>query len=160
MAEGVVQAFASFDWPAPACLLPRAVEAREVIPDTLRARGALVDVVDVYRNVIPDDARVRSCARCGGRGKPDWIAFTSGSTVKNVLVAAGEGALDGVRIACIGPATSKVIRMHGLEISAEAGISNVDGLVQAILEASREPGEPVEIRHLGAVFGVLLIFVR
>ncbi len=94
-----------------------------------------MDVVDVYRNVIPEDAGeiVREVWRTR---KPDWITFTSGSTVKNFLAVAPPGALDGVRIASIGPATSKVIRMHGLEVHAEASSSNMDGLVEAISHAT------------------------
>ena len=41
-------------------LLPRAAEAREVVPDSLRAMGARVDVVDAYQNVVPDDAKERA----------------------------------------------------------------------------------------------------
>jgi uroporphyrinogen-III synthase len=37
-------------------LLARAAVARDVIPDALREAGAEVDVVDAYRNVLPEAA--------------------------------------------------------------------------------------------------------
>ena len=40
-------------------LLARAAVARDVIPDALRAAGAVVDVVDAYRNVMPEAAPER-----------------------------------------------------------------------------------------------------
>jgi len=134
VAEGVVQAFANQELNGRRVLLPRAVEARELIPETLRSRGAVVDVVDAYRNVIPGNAK-ESVHEVWRTRKPEWITFTSGSTVKNFLSVAPAGSLDGVRIASIGPATSKTIRASGLEVHAEANPSNMDGLVQAILNA-------------------------
>jgi uroporphyrinogen-III synthase len=58
--------------------------------------------------------------------------------VKNTLAVTPPGALDGVRVASIGPATSKVIRAHGLRVDVEAKVSNVDGLVEAIVTAGTE----------------------
>ena len=57
----------------------------------------------------------RAESRIGSlRTKPTWITFTSGSTVKNWLALPARESLEGVRIASIGPATSEVIRKHGL----------------------------------------------
>jgi uroporphyrinogen III methyltransferase/synthase len=129
--EGIVTAFAG-ERPR-RVLLPRAAEARELIPESLRAAGAIVDIVDVYRNVLPDDAAHCAAEIFGAKRRPDWIAFTSGSTVRNVLNVSPAGALDGVCIASIGPATSEVIRANGLTVHAEASPSDVEGLVEAIL---------------------------
>ena len=106
-------------------LLPRASAAREVIPDALTAMGATVDVVDAYHERYSRRRRRRASAAM--RAKPTWITFTSGSTVKNWLALAGRESLDGVRIASIGPATSEVIRKHGLQIDVEAVSSTIDG---------------------------------
>jgi uroporphyrinogen III methyltransferase/synthase len=102
----------------------------------------MVDIADAYRNVIPDDAAARAQKIFEAAHRPDWITFTSGSTVKNVLAVAPAGALDGVRIASIGPATSDVIRKHGLRVDAEAREASVSGLVEAILEAATRPAAP------------------
>jgi uroporphyrinogen III methyltransferase/synthase len=131
--EGVAAAFRPFEMRCALVLLPRAAAAREVIPEALTAMGATVTVVDAYTNVIPTDAaaQIRNL-----RGKPAWITFTSGSTVKNWLALAGRESLDGVRIASIGPATSDVVRKHGLQVDVEANPSTVDGLVDAITRYS------------------------
>ena len=131
--EGVAAAFRAYEMRCARVLLPRASAAREVIPDALTAMGATVEVVDAYTNVIPTDAesRIRTM-----KTKPTWITFTSGSTVKNWLALAGRESLDGVRIASIGPATSEVIRKHGLQIDAEPASSTMDGLVDAITRCS------------------------
>jgi uroporphyrinogen III methyltransferase/synthase len=131
--EGVAAAFRPYEMRCARVLLPRASAAREVIPDALTAMGATVDVVDAYTNVIPTDAESRIHAM---KTRPTWITFTSGSTVKNWLALAGRESLDGVRIASIGPATSDVIRKHGLQIDAEASPSTMDGLVDAITRCS------------------------
>ena len=112
--------------------MPRAAAAREVIPEGLAAAGATVTVADAYRNVIPPGAaeRIREYLSRGRR--PDWITFTSGSTVKNWLALAGRESLDGVRIASIGRATSDVVRKHGLPVAAEANPHTAEALVHAI----------------------------
>src|SRR5262249_17946715 len=51
VAEGVVAALATEDVEGRRFLLPRAAEARELIPEQLRLRGAQVDVVAAYRTV-------------------------------------------------------------------------------------------------------------
>jgi uroporphyrinogen III methyltransferase/synthase len=56
--------------------------------------------------------------------------------VKNWLALAGRESLEGVRIASIGPATSDVVRKHGLEVHAEALPYTVNGLVAAVVAAT------------------------
>ena len=134
VAEGVVDAFRTFAMGGTRVLLPRAAAAREVVPDALRKMGAQVDAVDAYRNMIPENAAQRAGEIFGKARKPDWVTFTSSSTVKNLLAAAGAGALDGVRVASIGRVTSKTAEAHGLTVDSEADVPSVDGLIQAILE--------------------------
>ncbi len=136
VAEGVVKAFAALDLEGKRVLLPRAAVARELLPEELRRRGAIVDVVASYQSVMPADAS-RRAAEIFGR-KPDWVLFTSSSTVKNCVAAAGREALAGVRVASIGPVTSETARSLGLEVSAEARPYTIDGLVSALLAAARD----------------------
>lgn len=134
VAESLVEAFAGEDLGGKRMLLPRAAVARDVAPEALRARGAVVDVVEAYRTVVPGDAAERAREIFGAR-KPDWITFTSSSTVNNFVAAAGREALDGVRVASIGPVTSRTLREHGVRVDAEAGLYTTGGLVEAILAA-------------------------
>ena len=112
---------------------PRAAAAREVVPDALRTMGAQVDVVDAYCNVIPQNAAERASEVFGKPRKPDWVTFTSSSTVKNLLAVAGAAALQGVRVASIGRVTSKTAQSHGLTVDCEAKVASVDGLIDALL---------------------------
>lgn len=123
--EGVVEALKAQGVAGQRILLPRAAVARDVVPDGLRALGAVVDVVDVYRNVLP--------ANPGPFPAADWVTFTSASTVKNLLVLAGREALAGVKTASIGPQTSEALRKHGLPVTVEASPSTTEGLLDAMI---------------------------
>ncbi|MBL8216828.1 MAG: uroporphyrinogen-III C-methyltransferase [Bryobacterales bacterium] len=131
VAESVVDAFADIPLEGRVILMPRAAVARDVVPDALRQRGATVEIVDAYRNVVPASVPEGALDR-----KPTWITFTSSSTVKNFLALAGREILDGVRIASIGPVTSETARKHGLTVTAEAQPHTIEGLVQALCNTS------------------------
>jgi len=137
VAESLVAALGSFDLRGKRVLLPRAAVARDVVPVELEKRGAMVDVVEAYRTVVPDNAAARAREVFGGKRRPDWITFTSSSTVKNFIGVAGREALEGVRVASIGPVTSETARAHGLEVAVEADPFTMDGLVAAIVGAER-----------------------
>ena len=134
VAESLVQAFTQQALSGKRILLPRAAVARDLIPAELTKVGAHIDVVEAYRNLVPPDAAQRAREIFSATKKPDWITFTSSSTVKNVLAIAGREALEGIRIASIGPVTSETARALGLIVDAEAKQFTLDGLVQAILD--------------------------
>ncbi len=136
VAESLVQALA--DIPVTRALIARAREARDVLPDALRARGAAVDVLELYETVPePLSPSVLAAARAA-----DYITFTSSSTVRFFLAAAGgpAGLSPTTRIVSIGPVTSATLREHGLEPRIEAERHDVEGLVEAVLAdaASRD----------------------
>jgi uroporphyrinogen III methyltransferase/synthase len=129
VAESLVQALA--DVPVERALVARAKEARDVLPDALRARGAEVDVLALYETVAePLSAQALEQARGAG-----YITFTSSSTVRFFLDAAGGPAGLGpeTRIVSIGPITSEALREHGLQPHVEAAEHDVEGVVQALL---------------------------
>ncbi len=127
-AEGLVDALAGID--VRRALIARAEEGREVLPDALRARGAEVELLALYRTIAePLSASERAAAL-----EADLLVFASSSAVKAFHDAAG--TLDGPRIASIGPATSATIRDLGGAVAIEAAEHTPDGLIGAILEAS------------------------
>jgi uroporphyrinogen III methyltransferase / synthase len=131
-ADGVAAAFASEDVKGSRVLFPRAGGARDVVPASLQALGAIVDSPETYRNIFPAEAEARvrdyfAAGRC-----PDWVTFTSPSTVNNFLEAADRKALERARIATIGPATSEAVRKHGLHVHVEAASPSVEELAAAI----------------------------
>lgn len=133
VAESLVKAFAGVDLAEKKMLLPRAAVARDLIPVELAKLGAQVDVVEAYRNVVPQNASTRAREIFSAQRKPDWITFTSSSTVKNLLAITGREALEGVRIASIGPVTSSTLCAHGIKVDTEAKQFTIDGLIAAIL---------------------------
>jgi uroporphyrinogen III methyltransferase/synthase len=144
VAEGLLEAFQRRG-AAPAgarVLIPRAREARSVLPDTLRARGALVDVLPVYDTVAADAPAVPAERIAAA----DYITFTSSSTVRQFVAlmekvaggsaTPGAGALAerlaGVRLCSIGPVTSETLRELGLTVAVEAREYTAAGLAAAI----------------------------
>jgi len=129
VAEALVQALAAE--PVEHALIARAKDARDVIPDALRARGAQVDVLALYETVAePLSPQALEAARAA-----DYITFTSSSTVRFFLDAAGgaAGLSPETRIVSIGPVTSETLREHGLQAHVEAEDHDVDGVIQALL---------------------------
>ncbi len=128
--EGLVEALAEVDVAGKPVLVARAAQAREVVPDALRERGAEVDVVALYETVAeePEPAAVEAAQAA------DYFTFTSSSTVRNLLAAVGERLPAGARIVSIGPATSEAVREAGLEVHVEATRHDPDGLVEALLD--------------------------
>jgi uroporphyrinogen III methyltransferase/synthase len=123
--EGLVAALATVD--VQRALIVRAREGRDVLPDALRGRGAEVDVVALYETVAePLDVDTARAA-----AEADYLTFTSASTVRFFLDAAG--SLAGPRLASIGPATSAALREAGAEPDLEADPYTPDGLISALV---------------------------
>lgn len=132
-AEAVAEELRPLLPPRARILLPRAQEARDVLPDTLRAHGATVDVVAAYETVpeIEDAAIAQRLAS----GEIDMVTFTSSSTVKNLVKMLGNiTPLQQVKIACIGPVTADTARSFALEPDIVAKEYTIDGLVRSIKE--------------------------
>ena len=135
-AESVVKAFAGKDVTGRKILLPRAKEARPVLPLELKKMGAVVDEVTAYcTHAVKDNTDVLS-ARLKERSI-DMITFTSSSTVKNFrALFPNEDLKDlmrGVIIASIGPVTADTARDLGFDVHIIAESYTIPGLCQAIL---------------------------
>ena len=136
VAEGLLAAFASHDLAGKRVLLPRAAVARDLVPVELGRRGALVEVVEAYRTVVPDPPPALPAPA------PDWITFTSSSTVQNLVAIAGAEALRGIKLASIGPVTTATARRLGLEVALQAREFTTEGLVDALVEACQNRVTP------------------
>ena len=131
VAESLVEALAGYELTGRRVLLARAAAARDVLPRALAARGGVVDVVPAYCTVTPESLAARAAEVLAQR--PDWITFTSSSTIENLAKAAGAEALAGVRVASIGPVTSATAKKFGIPVAAEASSYTIDGLIAAII---------------------------
>jgi uroporphyrinogen-III synthase len=112
-------------------LYPTSDKAREVLPQTLEARGGVVDVVVAYRTV-PSPELGERLAACLAEGL-DLVTLASPSAVE-AYVAAGGSDVE-VPAAVIGPVTEQAARTAGLDVRAVASPSTADGLVAAIVSA-------------------------
>jgi uroporphyrinogen III methyltransferase/synthase len=117
-------------------LLPRAADARDVLPDGLRALGATVDVIAIYRTVRDGDGAARVADRLRA-GDVDLVTLTSSSTAHFFVDAVGAEAARAAPMASIGPVTSAAAEALGLRVAVEARASTIDGLVEAILAFTR-----------------------
>jgi uroporphyrinogen III methyltransferase/synthase len=125
VADGLLKTTAAGD----RILLFRAQEARDVLPETLRAAGRTVDVVAAYKTRFVDDPELRAKAE-----RADIVTFTSSSTVDGFVhnVADAAGVLARKTVAAIGPITAATARALGIRVDVVAADFTVEGLVQAL----------------------------
>ena len=134
-AEGLLAAIEGSDLMGQRVLIPSGDLARDVLPATLRGRGALVDVVEAYTNQMPPDTEARASRLFAEPKPPDWLTFASPSAVDNLASVVGSGALQLSKIASIGPVTSVAVRAHGLRVAVEPDEHTIAGLVAAIVDS-------------------------
>jgi uroporphyrinogen III methyltransferase/synthase len=135
-AEGIIDAFRREALRGRAILLPRAQEARQILPEELAAMGATVQEVAAYKTRQATGEAQALVERLEQRSI-DLITFTSSSTVKNfkALLPAGRFAdlAAAVPAACIGPVTAATARQLGFDVRIEAQTYTIPGLVASIL---------------------------
>ena len=129
VAEALVEALERVEVAGSRALVARAAEARDVLPEALRERGAEVDVVALYETIREDPAPDAVEAAQSA----DYVTFTSSSTVRNLTEALGDRFPATARIVSIGPITSAAARAAGLEVHVEAERHDIDGLLAALL---------------------------
>lgn len=137
VAESLVEAFHADGMAGLRMLIPSAAVTRDVVATELRRLGAEVSVVEAYRNVVPDDLPNRASAILR-EPYPDWITFTSSSSVDNLIRVTGTGPLLRMKIVTIGPITSETVRQHGLKVAIEAAVHSAKGIVTSL--SSLVPG--------------------
>jgi uroporphyrinogen III methyltransferase / synthase len=119
------------------CLL-RAGEANPDLPRALEELGAIVDDIAIYHTVAETEDVSGAGADLLERGA-DWITFTSGSTVEHFHARFDLPKLlkkfPQIKLASIGPETSKAIRALKLEPVLEAKEHTTDGLIAELLRA-------------------------
>lgn len=124
-------------------LIPRAVDARDVLPQGLRDAGADVAVVPVYKTASAPDRKEKaeSILKLLEEGAVRYITFASSSTVTNFLDAVPALRLKShpqLRFACIGPITAKTLEEAGLPCHVMPGTYTIPALVKALVQDARE----------------------
>lgn len=117
-------------------LLLRADIARPILRERLLADGAAeVRDVPIYQTRSVDSLPPHLIDALAA-GEVTWVTFTSSSTVKGFLSLLGpdaKAALGNVKLASIGPITSRTLHELGFSPTIEAETFNIDGLVRAML---------------------------
>jgi len=111
---------------------PKSNIAREVLPEALKARGAVVDEAIVYKTEVPapkDLDAVRNALRAGA---VDILFFFSPSAVFNFTQMIGTGFTESLIVAVIGPTTAEAARSAGFVVSVIAEKPTTDGLIDSV----------------------------
>lgn len=139
-AEGIIEALASDITPGMKVLIPRALVARDILPEKLTELGAVVNVVPAYQTVTGDTDGQALAAKLAA-GEIELVTFTSSSTVTNLLTLLGENGAQlvaGAKVACIGPITADTCWQHGIKPDIIAEEYTISGLVEAITTLYRK----------------------
>ena len=125
-------------------LIPRALKARETLPEALGSAGAEVTVAPVYQNVLPQSSageHIQEDLRSVLQEKSvDMVTFTSSSTVKNFVKLLDVNSPDelqklmtGIAVATIGPITAKTAVQFGLQVDVQPAEYTIPDLVDSIV---------------------------
>ncbi len=138
-AEAVVEAMEKVGIKGARILLPRAEEAREVLPEALSRLGAVVDVVPAYRTVKPK-SNVEEVKALLAKGEIHMVTFTSSSTVRNFVemfspeLSNLKRWMERVAVACIGPITANTAREKGFSVHVMPEQYTIEALTGKIME--------------------------
>ncbi len=134
VAEGIVKGLLSMVMAGKKILLPRAAQAREVLPEELTKAGAHVDVVPVYETVPAVDGR-EEVMKMLEEGRINCVTFGSSSTVENFLAQVPAEVLKAypdVKLAAIGPVTAGTLKKHGLCAHVQPKEYTIPALVEVL----------------------------
>ena len=140
VAESMAKGLLAACGPSPSglrMLLPRAKEARDVLPDELGKHGIRVDILPVYET-RPSGERREEVLALLQAGEVDCITFGSSSTVTNFLSLIPAQVLrehSETKLACIGPITAATLEKAGLACSMQPKEHSIPGLVKVLIDA-------------------------
>lgn len=138
-AESIIDAFGGHDLEGKKVLLPRAAEARPILPEELARMGAVVDEIPAYVTV-EDNRASETLLPALRRGEIDMVTFTSSSTVINFRKLLPEDEkqarqlMENVAVASIGPITTETARKQGFKVDITASVYTIKGLTDAITD--------------------------
>ncbi len=140
--KGIINCFRKKGIKGKEILLPRAENAPDYLQKELKKLGASVDVVSVYRNIIPevDEEKKERIKDMLVSGEIDICCFTAGSTFRNLLkILEIEGDekryFSKTKIACIGPVTASFLKEKGIKVDIMPKRYDIASLIEAILNS-------------------------
>ena len=140
VAEGVAEGLMALGVAGKRVLIPRARQAREVLPEELTRAGAEVQVLPVYET-CPAEQDPDEVLAAMAEGEIHFLTFTSSSTVDNFFAQVAPERLaplrDRIKIACIGPITAKTLEKHGFTPDIQPQSYTIPALAQALAQDLR-----------------------
>jgi len=137
VAESVVKGLLEKGIAGKKVLIPRALKAREVLPQELAKAGAEVRVLPVYETVIAKKGADRFRERLA-QGEIDCVTFASSSTVDNFFEMVQPDIIKAhkprLKLACIGPVTAKTLEGYGLAADIQPEDYTLPALVKALVK--------------------------
>ncbi len=141
-AEGVIESLEREGIKGRRFLLPRALVAREILPEGIRRRGGEIHVVPVYKTVRPEGEEKEEVERLLVEKAIHLVTFTSSSTVKNFADIFGRerigDLLKGIAVGCIGPITAQTARDLGIDVSFMPQEYTIRAFVEETIRYFRE----------------------
>ncbi len=144
LASSIAEAFGEFESieNLRICLL-RAEVANPELPKELEKLGAIVDDIACYRTVAETEDPEHNGQKLQESGA-DWVTFTSASTVEHFHARFNLPQLlkqfPQMKLASIGPETSKALLALELKPDLEAKVHTAEGLAAALLSETRAAG--------------------
>ncbi|HPD61727.1 MAG TPA: uroporphyrinogen-III synthase [Thermodesulfobacteriota bacterium] len=140
--EAIVEALEKEGITGKRFLLPRAENARNILPQEIKKRGGHIDVVTVYRTG-KGEGNIQHVKELFRKKLIDVITFTSSSTVKNFMELLGRENITemirGAVVASIGPITADSAASLGIRTDIMPENYTIPGLVKAISEYFYSP---------------------
>jgi uroporphyrinogen-III synthase len=116
-------------------LVTRGEGQAEKFSAVIRKRGGVPVIFPTVRLVPPDDT-VPLDEAIASLGAFDWVLFTSANAARFFFVRAAKRGVrkvpGGVRIASVGPGTTREIARHGFPVHLQADRHTAEGLVEAL----------------------------
>jgi len=119
---------------------PRALVAREVLPEKLQAAGCEVNLVVAYETKKAGPDKHAELVKLFEDKRVDVVLLSASSTADVLADALGSRLpelLEGVLVASIGEVTTKTAHKRGIDVRVTAKTSTMDGLVDAVEQAIR-----------------------
>ena len=133
-AEGILEALEKRGIAKKRFLIPRALEAREVLPAEIRNQGGVVDVVAAYQAIASQEKEIQGVLH---KEPIDMITFGSASTVRNFVTGVTPKGMDFFKesaIACIGPITAQAAQKYNMNVSVMPSEYTFPALTEAIVK--------------------------
>lgn len=113
-------------------LFPKSEIARDVLPNVLRERHAIVDEVVVYRNIPPLQKDLDSVREALAAGSVSITTFFSPSAVRHFVQMLGIHILEQTAVAAIGPTTAKTAESFGISVAVVPDEATAGSLLDSI----------------------------